>query len=226
MGSIGDLALFSVYKTLPLPHGGFLLTKNACPAAPLRPAPRRSTFAQTLDLLHRGFRASGWMEVERGLTTASRWVTGLIHWDRSRTMTSGGARWDPRLLGYGASSWSLSLMRLIDPEEVVVRRRRNFTRLAAHLRGHLSLPFSELPRGTCPLFLPVMVPDKPRFLQELHKLGVESVNLWDVAHPTCPLDLAAEVAGWRGQCVELPIHQELSPEDDRPGRGRRAHSPQ
>ena len=117
-------------------------------------------------------------------------------------------------------------MRLIDPEEVVVRRRRNFTRLAAHLRGHLSLPFSELPHGTCPLFLPVMVPDKPRFLQQLDKLGVESVNLWDASHPTCPLDLAAEVAGWRHHCVELPIHQELSPEDDRPGRGRRAHSPQ
>jgi dTDP-4-amino-4,6-dideoxygalactose transaminase len=41
---------------------------------------------------------------------------------------------------------------------------------------------------------------------------VQSVNLWDASHPSCPPDLAAEVAHWRRECLELPIHQELSPE--------------
>ena len=40
-------------------------------------------------------------------------------------------------------------------------------------------------------------------------LGVESVNLWDASHPTCPAALAAEVSHWRRHCLELPIHQEL-----------------
>ena len=104
-------------------------------------------------------------------------------------------------------------MRLINPEEVVARRRSNFARLAARLRGHLSVPFRELPPGTCPLFLPVMVPDKPRFQQELARLGVQSVNLWDASHPSCPPELAAEVAGWRRHCLELPVHQELHLKD-------------
>src|SRR2546422_833994 len=131
------------------------------------------------------------MDLERCLARASRWVSRQIHWDRSRTIASGGACWDPRLLGYGASSLSRWLMRLLDPEEVVARRRRNFAQLAALLRGHLSVPFRELPLGTCPLFLPVMVPNKPRFQQELERLGVQSVNLWDASHPGCPPELAA-----------------------------------
>jgi dTDP-4-amino-4,6-dideoxygalactose transaminase len=213
LGSIGDLALFSVYKSVPLPHGGFLLTKNARPAVRLRPAPSSSTCAQALDLLHQGLQASGWMGLERCLARTSRWVTRRMHWDRSRTITSGGASWDSRLLEYGASSLSRGLMRLVDPTDVVVRRRSNFAQLVARLRDHLSVPFHELPAGTCPLFLPVMVPDKPRFQRELERRGVQSVNLWNASHPGCPPDLAAEVGCWRRHCLELPIHQELRPED-------------
>jgi len=213
LGSVGDLALFSVYKLLPLPHGGFLVTKNGNRAATLRPAPRDSTFAQSLDLLHNGLHASRWWQIERQLTRASHWIKRAIRWDRARTISSGGARWDPRLLAYGASAWSLWLMRFMDPREIVARRRRNFARLASHLRGHLPLPFLDTPPGVCPLFMPVMVPDKPRFQQELNGLGVQSVDLWDAPHPTCPPDLADEVSSWRRHCLELPIHQELSPDD-------------
>jgi dTDP-4-amino-4,6-dideoxygalactose transaminase len=101
-------------------------------------------------------------------------------------------------------------MGLMDRDAVVARRRANYTRLASRLRGHATVPFPELPAGTCPLFFPVMVPDKIRFQQELDRLGVGSVNLWDASHPSCPPELAEEVAGWRRHCLELPIHQELS----------------
>ena len=104
-------------------------------------------------------------------------------------------------------------MQFTDRDEVVARRRANFLRLASLLGVHLPLPFSQLPQGVCPLFLPVLVPDKIRFQQGLERLGVQSVNLWDVAHPTCPSELAEEVSGWRRHCLELPIHQELSPQD-------------
>jgi dTDP-4-amino-4,6-dideoxygalactose transaminase len=210
LGSVGDLALFSVYKTLPLPHGGFLVTKAPRSAGALTPAPRASTFAQALDQLHQGVEGSGWWKLEKGWTWASRRLARLIGWDRNEMIGSGGARWDPRLLEYGASPWIVRLMRLMDRDAVVARRRANYEHLAWRLRGRVSFPFSELAAGTCPLFFPVMVPDKVRFQQELEGLGVQSVNLWDASHPTCPPALAAEVAGWRRHCLELPIHQELS----------------
>lgn len=216
LGSVGDIAIFSVYKTVPLPHGGFLVTKHGAPlpgTGTLRPAPLSSTFVQGLDLFHNALRNELWRTIEGGLSRASRWVRRAIRWDRDRTVTSGGATWDPRLLDYGASAWSVGLMRFVNVEAVIARRRRNFAHLASRLRGHLPLPFPDLPPGVCPLFLPVMVRDKPWFQRELASLGVHSVNLWDASHPTCPPHLADEVAGWRRHCLELPVHQELDGED-------------
>ena len=209
LGSHGDLALFSVYKTLALPHGGFAVTKGELRATTLRPVPQASTLVQTIDLVQQTLRATGWAGVDRWAARVSRGLSRLLHWNRRRTISSGGASFDRELLAYGVSRWVLALMRLVDRDRVVARRRANFARLAARLRGHLPCPFPELPAGTCPLFFPVMVPDKTRFQADLAALGVESVNLWDAPHPTCPAHLAAEVSHWRRHCLELPIHQEL-----------------
>lgn len=216
VGSVGDLALFSVYKTLPLPHGGFLVTRQARSRNGLRRAPWRSTAAQTLDLMHLGLDSNQWgRRLDLWLGRASHWVAQRIGWDRNGTITSGGALWDSRLLGYRASAWTVWLMQFIDREQVVARRRANYQRLAERLRGLVgrgdALPFPELTAGACPLFFPILVRDKVRFQEELAALDVQSVNLWDASHPSCPPDLAAEVAHWRRECLELPIHQELAP---------------
>lgn len=104
-------------------------------------------------------------------------------------------------------------MQFMDRDEVVARRRANFRHLAARLHDRVPLPFPKLTEGACPLFFPVLVPDKVRFQQKLDALDVQSVNLWDTSHPSCPPDLAAEVSHWRRDCLELPIHQELSGTD-------------
>lgn len=213
VGSVGDLALFSVYKTLPVPHGGFLVTKAVRSGNGLRRAPWRSTAIQTFDLVNFGLQSSGWgRRVESWMGRASSWAARRIGWERDATIGSGGANWDQRLLGYRASAWTVWLMQFMDRDEVVARRRANFQRLAARLRGHVRLPFPELTAGACPLFFPVLVGDKVRVQQELEALDVQSVNLWDTSHPSCPPDLAAEVSHWRRECLELPIHQELAPD--------------
>ncbi|HYK81713.1 MAG TPA: DegT/DnrJ/EryC1/StrS family aminotransferase [Gemmatimonadales bacterium] len=212
LGSVGDLALFSVYKTLPIPHGGYLVTRGRSAPAPLRPAPATSTIVQMADLVHEGLRASGWRQLDQWATRASRGFTKAARWDRTRTICS-GADWDPRLLEYGASPWIARLMRLMDPAAVVTRRRANYTRLASQLRTLVACPFPDLPAGTCPLFFPIMVSNKIQFQRDLAELGVRSGNWWDHAHPTCPAAVAEQVAGWRRHCLELPIHQELGAEE-------------
>src|SRR5262245_29541413 len=103
LGSTGDIAIYSVYKTLPLPHGGFLVTRGEHSAGTLAAAPLGSTFVQTMDLVQQTLRATGWGVVDRGLTRTSRRVTRLMRWNRHQTIESGGAMWDSRLLGYAAS---------------------------------------------------------------------------------------------------------------------------
>lgn len=214
VGSVGDLALFSVYKTLPLPHGGFLVTSDAASTngAGLRRAPWRSTAMQTLDLVNAGLQSLAWgRQVEQWLGRASHWVAGRIGWERAQTIGSGGALWDQRLLGHRASAWTVWLMQLMNREEIVARRRANFRYLAERLRGRVALPLPQLTAGACPLFLPILVRDKVRVQQDLEAFDVQSVNLWDASHPSCPLDLAADVSHWRRECLELPVHQELTP---------------
>jgi perosamine synthetase len=213
LGSVGDLAIFSIYKTLPVPHGGYLVAPSATSSpADLHAPPFMSTFVQTLDLMHYTLQTR-WSGVERAVSRASRFVKGLLRWNRGTTVASGGPRWDPRLVAYGVSRWTRQLVRFTNRDRVVARRRANYARLAARLRPHVAVPFAELAPGTCPLLLPVLVPERGRVHRALAERGVQSGEFWPNAHATCPPELAAELAPWREQCLELPVHQELSEAD-------------
>jgi dTDP-4-amino-4,6-dideoxygalactose transaminase len=104
-------------------------------------------------------------------------------------------------------------MRCANPDEIVGSRRRNFEHLVSRLDGRLALPFATLPAGTCPFFLPVMVPDKAPFIERLGRLDIHAADWWAETHPTCAPEFAREVASWRRHCLELPIHQGLQSED-------------
>jgi dTDP-4-amino-4,6-dideoxygalactose transaminase len=211
LGSVGDLAIFSLYKTLPLPHGGYLVAPGGLPG--LRSPPVMSTFVQTLDLMYHTLQASGLSGVERATSRASRFVTRLLGWNRAATVSSGGSRWDPRLVTYGVSRWAQQLVRFTNRDAVVARRRANYARLAERLRAHATVPFPELPAGACPLLFPILVGDRDRVHAALESRGVQSGKFWPAAHSSCPPDLAAELAVWRERCLELPIHQELDTRD-------------
>lgn len=211
LGSVGDLSIFSLYKTLPLPHGGYLVSPEQ--PSPLRSPPAMSTLVQTLDLVHHTLEANGLSGVERAATRASGFVKRMVGWQRQATVSSGGSRWDERLVGYGVSRWTCQLIRFTNRERVVARRRANYERLVRWLRPYVAIPFPELEPGVCPLLLPVLVPNREQVQAQLEALGVQSGNFWPASHPTCPPELAAEVAPWRERCLELPIHQELSQDD-------------
>lgn len=213
LGSYGDLALFSVYKTLPLPHGGFLVTKGSTAKGRLRPAPMSTTLAQTTDLFQQHMRATGWIHTEHALRTALGRLKSFGSGTSAEDIRSGGAHWDSRLVEYGAAAWVQSLMRIVSPADVITRRRRNFEHLAGKLGGRAQSPLPPLPPEACPLFFPVMVGNKLAVINRLASRGVGSVNLWWEPHPACPQDMTAEVAHIREHLLELPIHQSLSLDD-------------
>ena len=213
LGSVGDLAIFSLYKTLPLPHGGYLVSQQPSGGGALRPPPAMSTFVQTLDLVHHTLQANGFVGVERAATRASGFVKRLFGWQRQTTVSSGGSQWDARLVGYGASRWTQQLVRFTNRDRVVDRRRANYERLVSWLRPYTPIPFPELAPGVCPLLMPILIPHREQAQAQLEALGVQSGQFWPASHPTCPQELAAEVAPWRDRCLVLPIHQELSEAD-------------
>ena len=73
--------------------------------------------------------------------------------------------------------------------------------------------FSELPPGVCPLFYPLVVADKSGLRARLAARGVETVDFWRTHHPSCPEGAYPEVDLLRRRVLELPIHQDLGPDD-------------
>ncbi len=207
LGSRGDMALFSVHKTLPLPHGGFLACKVGG-SSKLEPPPVHSTILQTADLLAQAAKCA----------MSSRTVDNL--WNKTsgkraalagRTVVSGAITLDPAVFRYSVSSLTLRLMGLCNPAEIIDRRRANFLQLHELLDGTACRPLKGLPDGACPLFYPVIVENKFAFRDELFRLGIGSVNLWSRSHPACPD--AADVVYLRRGMLELPIHQQLDHDD-------------
>lgn len=210
LGSRGDMALFSVYKSLPLPHGGFLVTQDDAPDPPLERPPKLSTLFQTVDLAaqHVKAQAPGRTMVER-VWAASRSMRKAL---ARSTVVSGTTTWDPQVLGFRASPVVPSLMRGTKPEEVIRRRRDNFSLLRSLLADSKAPVVDALPPGGCPLFFPLRVNERAEFRRALSARGIGSVSLWSTDHPSCPEPFRTDVAAWRREIVEVPIHHQLDTE--------------
>ncbi|HET7825890.1 MAG TPA: aminotransferase DegT, partial [Anaeromyxobacter sp.] len=105
------------------------------------------------------------------------------------------------------------IARRCDAEAIVAARRRNYFLLLGRLRDRVPPVFAEVPAGASPLFYPLLCDDKPRVQARLLARGIETVDFWRDGHPLCPRDEFPEVAGLRRRVLELPVHQDLRPED-------------
>lgn len=210
LGSQGDISLFSIYKSVPLPHGGYVVTKDPVVAPELRSPPAFSTALQTADLVAQHIRGASADGVINRLWNYTKELRKGI---ADTTVVSGTVTLDPKTLSYSASRVVRYLMRLADPSFVIQRRRANFALLHSKLRHLSALNMDTLPEGACPLFYPIVVENKPRFRADLLRRGIDSVNLWSQPHPASPCEKMVDVAKWRSTILELPIHQQLDGDD-------------
>jgi dTDP-4-amino-4,6-dideoxygalactose transaminase len=97
-------------------------------------------------------------------------------------------------------------------DAIVEKRRRNYFFLLGRLRDVSAPLFNQLPAGVCPLFYPMVVEDKAEVLARLHARGIEAIDFWKHFHPACDASAFPEVAQLRRSIVEIPCHQDLSPE--------------
>jgi hypothetical protein len=216
LGTRGDLGVFCFYKTLPVPNGGALLVNDpgvaGAPDAPV-PAPAVSTLSHAAGALLANFalRAGEPGEAVRSgvrwAYAAGRAASGL------HPVSTGTPAFDPALVDLGMSGLSTFVARRLDAAAIVAARRRNYFLLLGRLRDCVSPVFGELPAGACPLFYPLLVEDKPVVAARLAARGVETVDFWRDAHPLCPAGEFPEAEALRRRVLELPVHQDLEPED-------------
>jgi dTDP-4-amino-4,6-dideoxygalactose transaminase len=214
LGSTGDASVFCFYKTLPVPHGGALVIRGDCsfnlpkPVAP----PWASTFnhlASSLlqNLEMRSGRVGRWL---RGaMRRLGRKAVEAMGMDRIATGTQ---HFDRAHANLGMSPCAMRIARAQDFDGAVATRRRNYFFLLGRLRD-LSPPlFSELPVGVCPLFYPLVVRNKAEVMRRLRSRGIETIDFWRDFHPECDAAQFPEAAQLRRTILEIPCHQDLTPE--------------
>ena len=209
LGEKADLSFFSVYKTVPLPHGGYVTLRSPAKLSSLPPPPTAATLNQTLDLVMEHLKSGS---LRTPFARSRRLLSSLrrpLGWERGTTIESGGVVWDKRMMEYGVSRIVPSLMGRVSPSALVAQRRRNFETLHGYLRRYSPLQFESLPPGACPLFYPIVVADKQLAQSQLASRGIGSINLWSQSHSACPKELTREVEPWRRHILELPVHHLL-----------------
>jgi len=218
LGSYGDVSVFCLYKTLPVPNGGALLARgrfrDELHRLPEVDAPGWASTASHLTgslLSNLELRAG---PIGRTVRELLREVgRSVVRAAKVERVSTGTQHFDLAAVNLGMSAMSHLVLRNQGWPLIVERRRRNYFLLYAALREVAPPVTAELKPGICPLFYPMAVPDKAAAMARLLARGVETVDFWRVRHPAVQPGEFPETDRLRETVLELPVHQDLSPAD-------------
>jgi dTDP-4-amino-4,6-dideoxygalactose transaminase len=212
LGVTGDVAIFCLYKVLPVPHGGAMVINDAgrygLPDPP--PPPLSSTLSVLSSSLLRNVALRGGRPGRRLRQAALGLGKRSLRTARIAPVLTGTEHFDRAHLELGISELTRRILLGQDAEQIVARRRRNYLFLLERL-SDLSEPiFSSLPAGVAPLCYPMLVQDNRAVVERLLARGIEAVDFWRAFHPACSAAEYPEVARLRTSLMEIPCHQDLS----------------
>jgi len=213
LGTFGSMAIYCIYKTLPVPHGGVLVLNRdslPMPAAPI-PPDRTSTAAYCV---HRGL---DWLELRWGepghrvAELARSMARALKGWSKHAPVLVDTNRLDPRFLDLGISPLVSYLISRADAEAIARRRRENYACLLKHLDPQVRVVHPDLPAGVCPHSFPILAQDKESLQARMQEEGIETINFWSRTHPAISEESFPEIGFLRRHVLEIPVHQRLHP---------------
>jgi dTDP-4-amino-4,6-dideoxygalactose transaminase len=214
LGEFGDFSIFCLYKTLAVPNGG-VLVQNSLMLEGVDTVARESggasvVLGRTAELFLNRIRSrvDGFGRI---LDLAKRGAGRLIRRLPLRRAAVGDMRFAREDVEVRMSRLTWRLLPRFDYDEIVRRRRENYLRLGRRLQGRVLLLRGDLPSGVCPLFFPVLVPDKRATARALWRRGIEAVEFWNQGDPLGALAEGRDARYLRRHVLELPIHQDVSP---------------
>jgi len=231
LGSYGDVSVFSVLKTLPIPDGGVLIINNKDIKYNHHPEKPNlfSTIFYVAIMLNRRTSSNNPSAKETCLRLLSN---GLYHSMASfrlllvvfrKLFNQKGlylVRSDSYLFIRNLSSWGISslsrnIINKTDFGKIKSIRQKNFEYLLNHFlkneRGILH--FRKLPSGVCPLFFPIIIENAEKrglIYNLLKEKGIITQPWWDRFHPKVPWDQFPDAVYLKQRLLGLPIHQDLT----------------
>lgn len=197
LGSFGDLAIFSFYKSIGVPDGGALVSRRSGAASFDVHLRDNYKLARKLARRHRDWLTS------RSSLVAALDKTSNQSWLASMQAFNLG---DPDAGLSGMLRYLLP--RLLEPDPMTLRRR-NYQFLLDELAGQVPHAFALLPDGTSPYFFPVHTEDKAGLLARLNDHGIGAVDFWPFPHPSLDGAQFPQAARLRSCVIGVPVHQEL-----------------
>lgn len=213
LGTFGDWAVFCLYKTLPLPNGALLVENTqrleSLERLRLRHAGPASVLARTAELLVQRIRGrangvgAALQLVKRGMGRAA----GALDVRRANV---GDIGFNLAEVDLAMSRVSARLLDRLDFADIRRRRVENYRQLASQLDTGVVPVFPDLPEGVCPLFFPVIVPDKHAAAEALGRRGIAALEFWNDSIESGD-EMSAPARFLRKHVLELPVHQDLTP---------------
>jgi dTDP-4-amino-4,6-dideoxygalactose transaminase len=214
LGSVGDWSIFCLYKTLALPNGA-LLVQNGTPVdevdrVPLRQAGAASVLGRTAELLvqHARSRVDTFGAALQAVKRAMGRAAGALQVRRANV---GDIGFDLDDVDLAISPLSLRLLARQDFAAIRRRRADNYRRLSLQIAGHATPVHADLADGVCPLFFPILVPDKHAAALALQARGVDALEFWNDSAELPGCGISETERFLRAHVLELPIHQDLTP---------------
>ncbi len=215
LGTLGDIAIFSLRKSLAVGDGAALVINRPDlpePRAALRHALLPATFAPGRHGPSRVYyalrdRARGARELPA--------TAGGFEGELPGTLLPRGERflrpWSER---HGMSFLTGRVAPRADAKDIARRRRENFSAiLAAASSGDGFRPlFGRLPEGTVPLAFPFVAGDPQRLVDGLRARGVPALRWWSRFHSQCPWQSFPEAVQLKNHVVAVAVHQRMTPD--------------
>ncbi|WP_254862655.1 DegT/DnrJ/EryC1/StrS family aminotransferase [Halovivax gelatinilyticus] len=212
LGTMGDVGITCLWKTLPIPNGALLYV----PSPSLRESFEPSALAGRQPRLDgndlRYIGKSYLSSVRHASSLVRHSVDSVVQNVYGSAAPDPGRRYDAGKRRF--SRLSAILCEETDPTEIVRRRRENFrTWLAMFDESDRCRPlFSHLPPGICPQTMPVYAPDPDAVSNRLRRLGVDGVHRWPRLHPAVAANPDYAVATRLAEHVlTVPVHQHVDP---------------
>lgn len=232
VGSVGDIAIASLYKFFPAVDGGGLRFntpprqlpgQSRCPLfsqlrSMLNTLEQRDNPQDPNGALRQMLRTKDWLwQRLKAAPPAPQPLSQDANQDADQDDPSNPFTRDNITAGYSTARMPLFshlVYRLSSRRQLVERRRQNYTYLVDKLSGPALRPlFPVLPNGIVPYNLPLVSRQASRLAARLRSHGVSvarfSEFFWEeTARRAC--DVADEYAS---HCIQLPIHQSLRQPD-------------
>ena len=227
VGSIGDIAIASIWKFFPLASGGVLRINSHDPEKlPLQP--RSSLYKECKDIFNTLEMSSYHGLCGVVLNNFLRAVHLAQHRSNKHThaqITSFNQKENknPYANHFIASTYSKCRMSLAlrwmfqcaDKEYVAEIRRKNFSFLTEHFKNfsNISCLFKEMSEKTVPYVFPIIIQDSGNIPRVLRNSGIQILRfgeyLWQEGKGN-----DCKVSNMLSQkCIQLPLHQSLSRAD-------------